>query len=43
LKSQLADLRAATAETWASAKEKTAQSWQRLQAAGDKIKASSAS
>lgn len=38
LKSQLADLRSATAETWASAKEKATHTWQRMQAAADKIK-----
>jgi hypothetical protein len=43
LKIQLAELRAATAETWASAKEKTAQAWQRVQTAAANVKASSAS
>ena len=41
LKSELASLRASTADTWAEAKESAAQSWQRVQAAYEKIKASS--
>ena len=40
LKSQLADLRTGTADTWADAKEKVSQAWLRLQAAYDKVKAS---
>jgi len=43
LKSQLTDLRTGTADTWVDAKEKVAQSWQRMQAAYDKVKASPAS
>ena len=40
LKSELASLRAGTADTWAEAKESAAQSWQRVHAAFEKIKAS---
>src|ERR1035437_5846985 len=40
LKSQLADLRKGTADTWADAKAKVAETWQRMQAAYDKVKAS---
>ena len=41
LKSQLVDLNKCTADTWADAKEKAAKSWQRVQAAYEKVKASS--
>jgi hypothetical protein len=41
LKSQLANLNKSTAETWADAKEKAAKSWQRVQAAYEKVKSSS--
>jgi hypothetical protein len=40
LKSQLADLRKSTADTWTDAKEKVAATWQRMQAAYDKVKSS---
>jgi hypothetical protein len=40
LKSHLADLRNASADSWADAKAKTGESWQRLQAAYAKLKAS---
>ena len=40
LKSQLTDLRTGTADTWADAKEKAAQAWQKVQTAYDKVKAS---
>jgi ABC-type transport system involved in cytochrome bd biosynthesis fused ATPase/permease subunit len=40
LKSQLADLRSGTADTWVAAKGKVAQAWQRMQAAYDKVKSS---
>jgi hypothetical protein len=43
MKSQLADLRTASAETWTAAKEKAAQAWQRMQDAGNKIKATATS
>lgn len=40
LKSQLADLRTGTPDTWADAKEKVSQAWKRTQAAYEKVKAS---
>ncbi len=40
LKSLLADLRTGTADTWDNAKEKVARSWDSVQAAYEKVKAS---
>jgi hypothetical protein len=40
LKTHLTDLRASSADTWAAAKEKTAESWQRVQTAYDKATSS---
>jgi hypothetical protein len=40
LKTQTTNLRAATAETWADAKEQAAQSWRRMEAAYEKLKPS---
>ncbi len=43
MKSRVADLRTASAETWATAKAKAADTWERLQGAADKIKSSTSS
>ena len=43
LKTDLAELRASSVDTWAAAKEKTNQAWQRVQATYDKVTASSKS
>ena len=43
LKAALADLGNATADTWDAAKEKSAQAWQRVHAAYEKLKASATS
>ena len=40
LKSQLADLRTGTADTWDSAKGKVVQAWEKVQATYDQVKAS---
>ena len=43
LKTHLAEVRASSADTWADAKEKTNQAWQRVQATYDKVTSSSKS
>jgi hypothetical protein len=43
LKAKLADLGNATADTWADAKDKVAQSWKHVQAAYDKVTSTDAS
>jgi hypothetical protein len=43
LKSKLSDLSKATADTWADSKASVAESWKRLRAAYEKVKADVAS